>query len=634
MASSLWAAEGLTLSVGRQVIFDNADFYIGENERVALIGRNGTGKSTLLKIAANLEQPSSGSIAIRKDLYVATMPQEFEQGNNRLCGDVLREGAKRFEEMLRRYDSLPVTSLEHTALENQLNLHDGWNWENKLDILRDKLDLPPDDKPFEILSGGEQRRLLLARAIASSPDLLLLDEPTNHLDIISVSKIENFLASYQGACLFITHDRYFLDRVATRIVELENGKFFSCEGSYADFLEAKEAAVYAMDAQTAKREKFLRREIEWVRRSPKARLKRNLGRVKRYEELAAIKDPEKASDMELIIPPPSRLGNKVVNLINVSKSYGDRKILDNFSYEFTPNCKVGIVGSNGCGKSTLLKIMTGVLACDSGKVEKADTVKFNYIEQNRVRLNPLNTVVEEIGEGCEFLYFEDGSKISVRTYLKRFLFEDERINSKIEYLSGGERARLTLAKMIKEGGNFLILDEPTNDLDLSSLRVLEESLASYPSSLVVVSHDRYFLNRVCQEIIGFDEETGKITCLPGDYSYYLEKSAQLKKQNSTAVEENQPKAKNNNVQVTQRVIKNPKTLSYKEEKELEGMEENILIAEEEVASLEAIFADPDFYSKHGNNTAKLKEDLDAAKAKVEELYQRWEFLEQKKKGQL
>ena len=621
--SDIWSAEHLNLSIGRQVIFADAEFSIGEGERVAITGRNGCGKSTLLKIIAGLEQPSSGDIAIRKELRIAYLPQSADIGVTGTAKEVLQSGMAEFEEMHKLYDTLPQNSPEHRKIEHLLDLHDAWNCENKLDKMLHKLNLDFPDRDFQTLSGGEKRRVLLGRALIAEPELLLLDEPTNHLDITTIEWMETFLASYKGACCFVTHDRFFLDRIANRIVELDHGKFYSCIGSYADFLAAKAFRIEAEDAETARRRSFLRREVEWVRRSPKARLKRNLGRLKRYEEQAAISAPERTGDIELVIPYPSRLGNKVVDLKKVSLSRGGKKLFSDLDYEFTVNHKVSIVGPNGCGKSSLLKLLTGELLPDSGKVEIADTVEFNYIDQSRLALDPEKSVVEELSEGVDFVDLGN-SRISVWGYLKRFLFEDERINTKVRNLSGGEKARLLLAKILKQGGNFLILDEPTNDLDLATLRVLEEALIDYPSTVLVVSHDRYFLNRVCSHVIVFEQD--KVVSTVGDYDYYLSKFAEAAK-SSAAAEKPQETA---SAPAQNRRKSAPKKLSYSEQRELDGMEEKILEAEEKVSSLEAEFCDPELFAKRPKEVPEIQAALEEAKAALETLYARWEELENKK----
>ncbi len=621
----LWAAEELSLSIGRQTLYDNTEFSIAGGERVGLVGRNGSGKSTLFRLITGEELPGGGSITRTRELRVALLPQEFRLDGSRTIAENVAEGLAWFRELQHNFETISVNSPEHAAIDHQLMLHDGWNLDNKLDLVLEKLGLTDRDRLCGTLSGGEQRRVALARAIVAESDLLLLDEPTNHLDVGTVEWIENFLADYRGSCLFITHDRCFLDRISTRIVELSHGKFYSYQGSYADFLAAKAERETREDIAEEKRRSFLRSEIEWVRRSPKARLKRNLGRMKRFDEIAARSGPIRDSDMELLIPTATRLGNKTVELKNISLSFGDRKIIDDFSFEFEAGSRIGIVGPNGIGKSTLLKIITGALVPDRGEAIAAPTVEFNYIDQSRLVLDPEKSVLEEIGEGVENVQLGT-EKISVWGYLKRFLFEDERINTKIKYLSGGERARLTLAKILKQGGNFLILDEPTNDLDLSSLRLLEEALLSYGGCLLVVSHDRYFLNRVCTGILTFDPG-GKIVYTPGDYDYSLEKRRERR-----AAAEPVPvrETAKTSAAPSPAPARAPRKLSFKENRELEGMEEAVTAAESKIAEIEACFGDPDFFEKYGSRSAELQRELDAARAEAARLYQRWEELENKR----
>ena len=609
----LWTGDDLHFSIGRDTLLKGAFFSIMDGERVALVGRNGSGKSTLLRIINGQEKLDSGTVTQAKDLRVSFMPQDFDWTSEKTVREVVREGLAIFENALKEY--------ERTGQGGAfLDLHNAWNLENKLDIMLEKLALP-EAKAFSCLSGGERRRALLARAIIGEPELLLLDEPTNHLDVNAVAGIENFLASYRGACLLVTHDRYFLDRVATRIVELDHGKMYSVDGSYADFLEAKAEREYNEDVLEQKRKAFLRREIEWVRRSPKARLKRNLGREKRYYEIAAQTGPERSADMELVIPPPSRLGNKVVALKNISLNLGGKKLLDDFSCEFTAKHKVGIVGSNGAGKSSLLKLVTGERLPDSGEVEVAQTVQFNLIDQNREVLDPEKTVLQEVGAGKEHIQF-GSERLTVWTYLKRFLFTDERIKTQVKYLSGGEKARLALAKELKNGGNFLILDEPTNDLDLPTLRILEEALAAYDSTILVVSHDRYFLNRVCNHILAFDEP-GHPAMDVGDYDYYASRRkaaapvAEPEKKKETPAPAPAPK-KNS-----------AKKLSYMEDRELTALENEIPELEDEIANLEAQFSNPASFTDPVREMKELTVQIETRKVELEKKYARWEELSEK-----
>lgn len=622
----LWAAEELSLAIGRQTLYDNAEFFINAGERVGLIGRNGSGKSTLLRLITGEELPGSGNLTRARNLRVAVLPQDFEIDNGRSIADNVRDGLAWFLELQKKFETVSVNSPEHAEIDHLLMLHDGWNLDTKVEQVLAKLGLSDPQRPCDKLSGGEKRRVALARAIISEPDLLLLDEPTNHLDVAAVEWIEKFLAEYRGSCLFVTHDRYFLDRIATRIVELSHGKLYSYQGSYSDFLAAKAERELNEDILDAKRRSFLRREVEWVRRSPKARLKRNLGRMKRYDEIAAQSGPVRDSDMELLIPTAYRLGNKTVDLKGVEQKFGDRVIIDHLDFEFEPRSRIGIVGPNGAGKSTLLKIITQQMQPTKGEISIASTVEFNYIDQSRVALDPEKSVADEISEGVETIQL-GAEKISVWGYLKRFLFEDERINTKVKYLSGGEKARLTLAKILKQGGNFLILDEPTNDLDLSSLRLLEEALATYLGCVIVVSHDRYFLNRVCTGILAF-EAGGKVVYNPGDYDYYLEKRREREAAALAAAEPARPAKPQSSAPPP--APKERRKLSYKEQRELDGMEEAIAAAEEKVSEIETCFSDPDFFAKYGSRAAELQRQLDDAKAECARLYERWDELESKR----
>ena len=625
---SLWTGENLRLSIGRQTLFDDAFVSIQEGERVALVGRNGTGKTTLLKTMAGLEKVSSGTITTAKNLRVSYMPQDFSLNTDMPVREIIRSGMTYFDELHRLYDTLPLNAPEHEQTAHALDMHDAWNIENKLDVILEKLELSGHilDTRFSDLSGGEKRRVMLGRAIGGAPELLLLDEPTNHLDIDTVAWVENFVANSACTCFLITHDRYFLDRAATRIIELDNGKTYSVEGSYADFLEAKAEREYNEDVLESKRKAFLRREIEWVRRSPKARLKKNLGREQRFYDIQAQKAPERASDVELVIPLPPRLGNKAVTLKNVDMSLGGRQLLKDFSCEITAGHKIGVVGPNGIGKTTLLRLMTGELAPEKGSVETADTVVFNYVDQSRLKLNEELTVYEEISEGHSHISL-GGDSITIWAYLRRFLFADDRINSQIKYLSGGEKARLILAKILKRGGNFLILDEPTNDLDLPTLRILEEALAEFTGIVVVVSHDRYFLNRICNHIIAFerDRETPYFTV--GDYDYYLKKRIERE---SSAEQSIQQKTSVSQKQTVSMKPQAKKKLTYAESLELESFETAIPEAEEAVAAIEKLFADPDLFSTRAKEVPQIRKQLDEAKSRLEKLYARWEELETKK----
>ena len=619
----LWSVRHLFLNIGMQTIFDDADFSVHENEHVALVGRNGCGKSTLLRIIAGEFANVRGDIAIANNLRIGYLPQNFAVDSNRTVRENVLDGTAYWLDLLKKYEDKRTPLQEHERIEHLLNMHDSWDVMRKAENVISKFNLDGARK-CEGLSGGEMRKVALARTIVASPDLLLLDEPTNHLDVTVIRGIEKFLDSFKGSCLFVTHDRYFLDRLADRVVELDQGKFYSYDGSYADFMAGKMERETKLSIAEEKRKHFLAKEIDWIRRSPKARLKRNLGRVKRFDELNSIQDIKIAADMELLIPDPPRLGNKAVDAENISLSFGDKTLFKNFSFEFVPGSKVGIIGPNGIGKSSFLKVLTGELEPDTGKIKYAPALEFNYIDQGKVTLDLEKTVAEEISGGVETIDLGT-EKISVWGYLKRFLFEDERINTQVKYLSGGEKARLILAKILKNRCNFLILDEPTNDLDLSSLRMLEDALENFGGALLIVSHDRYFLNRLCDTIIAF-EGNGEIYVQTGDYDYYLEKFEEREAKKLAAAA---PKTKPAAVPVVPTAPKAEK-LSFKENKELEEMEEKIEALDEKICEIEALFSAPDFFEKHGKDSPKLQAELEDLKNQQTALYERWEFLEQKK----
>lgn len=620
MSKVIFSADGLSFSIGTQQLLDDTGMTVHEGERIALVGRNGAGKSTFLRIITGEEIISDGKIIYARDLRINFLKQDFSLDESRTVYENIHDGLEYFLDLLHKYETLPLNSSEHVRLEQEINKHNAWNPEQRMKEIMTRLNTPDPDRKCDTLSGGEKRRVALARTVVSEPDLLLLDEPTNHLDTETINWIEEYLAAYRGTCVFITHDRYFLDRVATRVMELDNGKIYSYDGSYAAFLEGKAEREYREDAKDAKRRKFLRSEIDWVSRSPKARLRRNLGRLKRFNEAAAESNVQRVGDIDLVIPEASRLGNKVVELKDVSLQFDGVTYIPKFNFEFEADCKIGIVGRNGTGKTSLLKIITGQLAPTTGLAEIASTVEFNYVDQGRLKLNPELTVIEEIGEGTEFVNL-GGERIGIWSYLKRFLFEDERIKTQIKYLSGGEKARLILAKILKQGGNFLILDEPTNDLDLSTLRLLEEALEQYKGCVIVVSHDRYFLNRVCSGIIAF-EGNGKVNYTLGDYDYYLEKR---KERDKKIIKNVSKKTTPSPAPATQKA----KKLSYKEQRELDAMEDHVMELESEIERIETMFADPDFFAKHGDQSIKLNQKLIDLKEQLEKSYARWEKLEAK-----
>jgi ATP-binding cassette subfamily F protein uup len=631
MPAILTAAD-LTVRYNERTILAAATLGIDEGDRIGLVGRNGCGKTTFLRILAGVQSPDGGEVTTRRDLVISYLPQDFTLDAALDVRGNVRQGARHVLDLIAEFESLPAESPRHGDLEHRIHALEGWSLDQRIETAMSHLDCPPGNRRIDSLSGGEQRRVAMARAIVSRPELLILDEPTNHLDPESIEWVAGFLENFGGTFLVVTHDRYFLDRVANRIVELSDGRFFRHEGNYTDYLLAKVERQAADAVIEHKRQMFLKKELAWVRQGPRAQRSKQKNRFERYYETAAQEVTPVEEDMELVIPPPPPLGNRVVELTSVGMKLGGRALFDGFSFTFENGRRIGITGRNGLGKTTLLKIILGQMAPTEGTVKTGQLTRFNYVDQSRLQLNEERTVLEEAADGTEFVQWGD-SKISLRSYLKRFLFADERITTRVKHLSGGERSRLLLARILKCGGNFLMLDEPTNDLDLPTLRVLEEALIAFPGVVCVVSHDRYFLNRVCTDILAFEGD-GKIHHSVGDYDYYLEKRQRPVESSASPAREAVPKkpapASSAQLATAPKPAK-PGKLSFKETRELGGIEPLILATEQEIARIEGLFAAPDFHRTHATKTNELLAELAAAKKKLTQLYARWEELEALKK---
>ncbi len=619
---ALLSASNINVRFNDRVILDDLSLTIDEGDKIGMVGRNGSGKSTLLKIIAGLQLADSGEITQRRDLQIGYLPQDFALDPALNVLENIRAGTGYITRLIAEFEALPPASHRHHELEHQIQAHDGWNLENRIAIAMAKLSCPPAERSVQSLSGGEKRRIALCRALVSEPDLLILDEPTNHLDTESIEWLAEYLENYRGTFLLVTHDRYFLDRVTRSIAEVSNGKAFRYEGNYTDYLITKAERDAASEVTEHKRQMFLRRELEWVRRGPKARTTKSKARLDRYFEVAGQEAVEIDRDVDLVIPPPPPLPNRIVDLHNVGMELGGKWLFSHLTLSFAAGQRLGVFGKNGLGKTTLMKIIMGQLEPSEGTVKIGQLIRFNYIDQGRVQLNDDRTVLEELSDGSEFVVFGE-ERLSVRAYLKRFLFTDDRITTQVRFLSGGERSRLLLARILKNGGNFLVLDEPTNDLDLATLRVLEEALAGFAGVVLVVSHDRYFLNRVCTGILAF-EGNGHVAYSEGNYDYYLEKRqrlAPIAKLPPAALlpPSKEPKAAAPSVR--------PKKLSFKDARELEGMESAISIVEGRIAEIGALFVDPDFNRKYGQQMAGLMAELESEKAKLNALFARWEELE-------
>ena len=615
-STPLVSANGLTVRYSAQTLLDGSTIALHEGERVGLVGRNGCGKSTLLRIIAGDLEPDAGDVSRRRGCLTGYLPQDFDLEREATVEKNILNGARMVLDLIAEYERLPGDSARSAELLDEIEKHDGWNLDSRLRALLQNLHAPAPDRLAGSLSGGEKRRVALCRALIGQPDLLILDEPTNHLDPQSVEWLEDFLRNYPGTCFLVTHDRYFLDRVATRIVELKGARFYSYPGNHQQYLITKAEREAGEEVSEARRQKFLTRELEWVRKGPSARRTKSVDRIARYYELAAQSGPQREEDVDLIIPPPPKLGNIVLELKDVGVEVGGRKLFDHLNLDLPAGAKVGLVGRNGAGKTTLLRMILGELAPTWGAVKLGTRTVINYVDQNREILRDEESVMGAIAGKSDWVVLGE-NKLHVRSYLRRFLFSDESINGRVKALSGGERSRLAIAKILLRGGNLLILDEPTNDLDISTLQILEEGLADFAACVLVVSHDRWFLNRVCTHILAFEDD-GRVELSVGDYDYYLEK----RRKAAAPVAAPEPAKP---AQPAQR--SRPKKLSYKDAKELEGIEEVILGAEREAAEIEAMLQDPAFYASRAKEFPAWEAKLEATRARIATLYARWEQLE-------
>ena len=617
------SASSLSIAFGSRPLLDGGTIAILEGERVGVVGRNGCGKSTFLKIAAAAQAPDSGQVTLRRGLLIGYLPQDFELEDQLSVHEAVMKGAAAVQSLLAEYDLAPADSSRAADLLQRIEQLDGWELESRAKAILSHLNAPEPSRIVGTLSGGEKRRVALCRALIARPDLLVLDEPTNHLDTESIQWLEDFLAKYRGTCLFVTHDRYFLDRVSTRIVEITQGKFISFQGNYTDFLIAQMHRESVAEHAEHRREKFLRRELEWVRRAPSARRTKSIDRVERYFEMASAGPPEKLGDVDIILPPPKELGNRVISIRNVSYSIEQRVLISKLTLEIPPNARIGVVGRNGVGKTTLLRLLTGELQPTSGTIELGARTELNVVDQHRLQIDPSRTVWDEVGEGKETVKLGEET-LSLRAYLRRFLFTEDRIGQAISQLSGGERSRVLLAKILKRGGNVLLLDEPTNDLDLSTLRLLEEALIQFKGTIVLVSHDRYFMNRVCTHTLALNGD-GSLQFDVGNYEEFILRRAKMESSAKT-----QGKPPTQELPAIQIRSARAAKLTWKEERELEGIDQTILQAESKLAELEAILSDPVFYKERASEAQSVQVECENQRGKVASLYERWEALEQKR----
>ena len=527
--------QNMTKLYGDRVILRNFNlsFYLGA--KIGIVGENGAGKSTLLRIMAGEDKEIQGSAQITKGCRALLVPQEPRLKPELDVRGNLQEAMSHITSMIDRYDEVMAEMGEdHTEkeqeklndefdfLQGEIDRLDGWNIDHLLEVAASSLSLPPMDADVTKLSGGERRRVALCQALLNKPDLLLLDEPTNHLDAEAISWLENELREFPGTVIIVTHDRYFLDRITKWILEIEEGRGIPFEGNYSSWLKQKQEYLRIMEKKETRRQQVLAQELQWINSSVQARHQKNQARVRRYNELAAQSFDLSKDDYSIQIPPGPRLGNKVLEVENLCKGFGGRQLIKDCSFSLPAGAVVGVIGPNGTGKTTLFKMIIGQEKPDSGSITLGETVSLSYVDQNRDALNDENTVFEEVSGGEEDIMLGN-KKMNARAYLSRFNFKGTQQQKKVGQLSGGERNRVHLAKLLKTGGNLILLDEPTNDLDVNTMRVLENAIMDFPGCAMVISHDRFFLNRICSHLLIFKAD-GHIEWFEGDFEDYEEKN--------------------------------------------------------------------------------------------------------------
>jgi ATP-binding cassette ChvD family protein len=507
----------------------NLQFYQGA--KIGIVGPNGVGKSTLMKIMAGIDTDYTGEAWPGEYITVGYLAQEPELDPSKTVLENVKEGAREVADMVERFNQIGIEMGEDGAdfdalgtemgeLQEKIDAVDGWTLDNQLEIAMEALRCPPGDSGVASLSGGEKRRVALTRLLIQKPSILLLDEPTNHLDAESVEWLENHLKEYAGAVLMITHDRYFLDNVVGWILELDRGKYFPYEGNYSTYLEKKAKRLSQEEREESGRSKALREELEWIRQTPAARQTKSKARIRKFEQLQEAQNNRKPGKAQIVIQVPERLGGKVIEVNGVSKAYGDKLLFEDLSFTLPPGGIVGVIGPNGAGKSTLFKLITGKEQPDSGAIAIGETVRLGFVDQSRDHLNPKNNVWEEISDGLDYMKV-NGMDMSTRAYVGAFNFKGADQQKNVGKLSGGERNRVHMAKMLKTGGNVLLLDEPTNDLDVETLAALEDAIENFAGCAVVISHDRFFLDRLATHILAFEGDS-HVEWFEGNFESYEE----------------------------------------------------------------------------------------------------------------
>ena len=619
------SAENIGKSFGVRTLFSGLTFGIEQGEKVAFVAKNGTGKSTLMKILCGREQPDTGKVVLRKGIRLGYLEQQPTFDPQQTVQDVIYGGDSPQLQAIARYERAARQGGNHgddfQAAYEQMEALGAWDYEVRIRTVLSQLGLDRVEVPCGQMSGGQVRRLALVRVLIEEPDLLVLDEPTNHLDIPMVEWLEDYLSKSKVTLFMVTHDRWFLDRVCSDILELDEGSLWRYKGTYADFLSKRAERYAAARSAAEKARNLMRTELEWIRRQPQARGTKAKARIDSFDELAR-RAARRADDRVLTLGiNMERLGSKVVELHNVSKSWGKAKMLDHFDYTFRRAERVGVVGDNGTGKSTFLRLVTGELSPDAGKVVVGDTVVFGYYRQSGLEVQPGEKVIDVVRRYGDYLPLSGGRRLSAEQLLERFLFTRSQQWDYVEKLSGGELRRLYLCTVLIANPNFLILDEPTNDLDILTLTVLEDFLQEYPGVLLVVSHDRYFLDKIVDHLFVFQGE-GRVKDFPGTYSEYRQWSRQQ------AAEQSREQASGEKPKAARERGPQKQRLSYRQQQEYEAIEQELPCLEAEKRQIEAVFSSGETLSPERVN--ELSHRMEQLLARIDTLEMRWlELSEQK-----
>ena len=625
---NLITLENISKSYSEKILVDNISLGINEGEKIGIIGVNGTGKSTFLKIIAGVEEPDSGTVTKGNRVRIEYLSQSPNYDENATVIEQVFRGNSEEMSLLRDYEEVLEEISKNPSnedlnnklikLQGKIDALNLWGLESEAKVVLTKLGINDFEAKVSTLSGGQKKRVMLASALITPCELLILDEPTNHLDNETINWLEEYLNSRKGALLMITHDRYFLDRVTNRILELDQGRLFSYEGNYSVFLEKKMERMEIEQASEEKRQNLIRKELAWVRRGAKARTTKQKARLDRFDELVNRKVYEQSENVEISVM-GSRLGKKIIEIENISKSFGDKQLIKDFSYIVTRQDRIGIVGENGVGKSTLIKMLEEKLKPDSGEIVKGETVRIACFSQDDEHMNPDMRAIEYIKEVAEYLQTATGERITASQMCEKFLFDGTLQWTPIGKLSGGERRRLHLLRVLMDSPNVLLLDEPTNDLDIETLKRLEDYLDDFGGVVITVSHDRYFLDRICNKIFAY-EGNGNIRIYTGNYSDYL-----LTKEYEEAINK-QEKASEKPKDLSEkkeRVKEKKLKFTYKEEREFETIDEDIENLENKISEIDILM------EKNSRDFGKLQElmkEKEETEAELEHKYERWEYL--------